>query len=308
MDKSCSKFHSRFRLALLALFGTLMMLVAAACQPSGPSAATPGPVVATIQVTEKNFNIALDTDVVPPGNVKFVISNHGPDQHEFVIINTDLAATNLPVDYYTYKVKEDQLNEAYNHDHFPAGQTVEAVVPLQPGHYDVMCNLAGHYLKGMHASFTVSQNPGPTQTAQAEATQTAPTATPTPTTQPTPASVFTSTLQTVEVAINDSSLTANPNSVTAGSIMLHLNVEGSTMHGFAIVKTDLSADQLPVSNQAVNFGAEGVTAINELMGLSPGKMMKFLVNLNSGHYVLLDPMNYQKGVYAEFTVNAPTSQ
>src|SRR4029077_3778698 len=42
----------------------------------------------------------------------------------------------------------------------PPGSVRELDLHLTPGHYEVFCNMAGHYLAGMSATFTVEEECG----------------------------------------------------------------------------------------------------------------------------------------------------
>ena len=51
----------------------------------------------TVQITLQEFSVSADPASVPAGSVTFEATNDGPDDvHEFVVIATDLAITELP--------------------------------------------------------------------------------------------------------------------------------------------------------------------------------------------------------------------
>jgi uncharacterized cupredoxin-like copper-binding protein len=112
---------------------------------------------ATVAARLAEYSIRLDKTSAPEGEVTFKLENAGTIPHEFVVLKTDLAEASLPVDSETSTVDEEAsgietIDEA---EEFPAGESETLEVDLEPGNYVFICNVAGHYQLGMHASFTV---------------------------------------------------------------------------------------------------------------------------------------------------------
>jgi uncharacterized cupredoxin-like copper-binding protein len=110
----------------------------------------------TVKTTLSDFKIELGTNSGPAGSFTFEITNNGPEEHEFVIFKTDLAADKLPV--VNDKVPEDTegLNLIDEEEEIPKGESRTLTVDLEAGKYVLICNLVGHYGQGMHAPFTVN--------------------------------------------------------------------------------------------------------------------------------------------------------
>ena len=110
-------------------------------------AVTKKPLVA-VQVDE--FSVFPATQGAPIGKVKFVVTNVGRLEHEFVVIKTNKPAGNL------LKGKEANETGAVGEiDGVPAGQAKTVTLTLKRGHYALICNLPGHYLTGQFADFYV---------------------------------------------------------------------------------------------------------------------------------------------------------
>ena len=110
-------------------------------------AVTKKPLVA-VQVDE--FSVFPATQGAPIGKVKFVVTNVGRLEHEFVVIKTNKPAGNL------LKGKEANESGAVGEiDGVPAGQAKTVTLNLKRGHYALICNLPGHYLTGQFADFYV---------------------------------------------------------------------------------------------------------------------------------------------------------
>ena len=117
-----------------------------------------------VNVTLSEWAVTPDKTEISAGSVTFEVSNTGPaDIHEFVVIQTDLGAADLPVDS-TGKV-----------DEAGGGMTVEGEIEdievdasgtltldLTAGSYVLLCNIydegekEAHYMEGMRAAFTVN--------------------------------------------------------------------------------------------------------------------------------------------------------
>ena len=98
-----------------------LALALAGCQ-SGP---------ATVNVTLTEWQIALDVDSVPAGEVIFNISNSGNLEHNFYIQDV------TGVDRIFIQTQES------------------LTVTLEPGTYNLYCDLEGHQEAGMETTFTV---------------------------------------------------------------------------------------------------------------------------------------------------------
>ena len=86
----------------------------------------------SVNVTMKDFAIALDKSSVSPGNVTFAIMNAGPTPH-------NLAFPDLN------KVSET----------IAAGATTKLMVDLKAGMYAYICSVPGHEQLGMKGMLTV---------------------------------------------------------------------------------------------------------------------------------------------------------
>lgn len=137
---------------------------ATATQPAADEAtATPGDEGATVDVSLLEYTVAPDPDSVAAGSITFNASNIGGEEHEFVVIRTDLAADALPT------VEDGSVDEG------GAGISVvgeiEGLEPttdgtltlnLDAGAYVLICNIVdaeghNHYAEGMTAAFTVTE-------------------------------------------------------------------------------------------------------------------------------------------------------
>lgn len=110
------------------------------------------------------YFVTVDKDEVPAGTVTFKVTNNGLSYHEFVVVKSDLAPGDLPVDPKENEVSEDDVEvvgeapyatppivppdkQPGDEDHHIRGEGwgAELTVDLETGNYVLLCNLEGHY-------------------------------------------------------------------------------------------------------------------------------------------------------------------
>jgi uncharacterized cupredoxin-like copper-binding protein len=112
-----------------------------------------------VTVTERDFRISVDgrsgSQQLKSGDLRFAVSNRGPDTHELLVVRTNGSRLPLRADGLT--VDEDAVKSATvaTLDGRAAGTAEKLKVHLAPGRYVLFCNMAGHYLGGMHALLVV---------------------------------------------------------------------------------------------------------------------------------------------------------
>lgn len=152
MDPSRSGRSSRRPAGLIALFLALTVLGLSCVRTPLPSSDR------TVTVTLRDFRLSASTTTVAAGQVRFVLDNRGPSTHELVIVRTERPARDLPIltDGLTVDEEASSLQEVGEDPDIALGATNTLDVRLAPGRYVLFCNLAGHYLGGMHLSLVVT--------------------------------------------------------------------------------------------------------------------------------------------------------
>lgn len=130
----------------------VLALVAAACG-GGEEAAGGG---STVNVKLNDFSIAPDVSSVGAGSVTFVAENAGPSEHELVVLETDLAPDALPVEGGAVEEEASGIEAIGEIEEFEAGAQESATFDLAAGHYVLICNIPGHFGKGMAVAFEVT--------------------------------------------------------------------------------------------------------------------------------------------------------
>jgi uncharacterized cupredoxin-like copper-binding protein len=102
-------------------------------------------------VGESEWKIGVAARRAPDGPVGFRVVNKGDARHELVVIRTSRAAAKLPMKG-AVASEAGAVGEVEGLRH---GQTKTLRAKLAPGHYALICNLPGHYRRGMFADFAV---------------------------------------------------------------------------------------------------------------------------------------------------------
>lgn len=121
----------------------------------------------TVDVTLQEFGVLPSTATAPTGPITFNATNKGPDDdHELVVIRTDLDIDSLPTKQDGSVDEEGEGIEAIDEiPEFPPGTSEQLTVTLESGAYALICNVVqkeadgtieAHYQEGMRAAFTVS--------------------------------------------------------------------------------------------------------------------------------------------------------
>jgi uncharacterized cupredoxin-like copper-binding protein len=131
--------------------GAVVVVVVAGCGHgnSGPRSAN------VVKISERDFRIASPRRI-EAGDVLLSVRNQGPDAHELIVIRADAA---LPLRADGTTVDEEALEPSTVGVLEPGDPNSVRLlsVHLSPGHYELICNMAGHYLGGMNAELIVEQ-------------------------------------------------------------------------------------------------------------------------------------------------------
>ena len=102
------------------------------------------------------MSIKLDKSEVSAGEVTFKVANMAmKTPHEVVVIKLDKAGQKLVIDPDKNRIDEDKLMSMGEVSDLKAGKMGSLTVKLEPGSYELICNLKGHAAAGMIAPFTV---------------------------------------------------------------------------------------------------------------------------------------------------------
>ena len=114
-----------------------------------------------------SMSLTASPSIAPAGDVTFVVKNTGTIEHEAVVLETNVPYNKIPINNAGdppapvktggNKVSEDaNIGETGDPNLKPGDTRTFTIKGMKAGSYVIVCNLAGHYGKGMRAPLTVS--------------------------------------------------------------------------------------------------------------------------------------------------------
>ena len=108
-------------------------------------------------VTLSEFSVLPEVREVPAGDVTFDVVNTGEDNHELVIIKSDLDEKALPPSSVKGEVDENAAGEVIgSFEEIQPATAANGTLVLGPGRYILLCNLTKHYQNGMVTTLQVN--------------------------------------------------------------------------------------------------------------------------------------------------------
>jgi uncharacterized cupredoxin-like copper-binding protein len=167
--------RSRDMYTLGAIVLAVMSVVLIGVVVAGPSAKIVGSTSATscsapalpgavVELNLVEYKISADKATVNHGSVSLVVTNNGTMVHEMIVLPLDSgqAVGTRTTDAELQVSEATSLGEASNSCGADAGDGIAAhavgwtTLTLDPGRYELICNLPGHYANGMYVLLTVS--------------------------------------------------------------------------------------------------------------------------------------------------------
>ena len=109
---------------------------------------------------------------------------------------------------------------------------------------------------------------------------------------------------TIDVSLTEFVIGLSIGTAPAGTITFNVSNDGTTLHNFIVVATDLAPDALPVDGALFAVDEEQVDVVASTADLNPGEQETLTVELAAGSHVLIcnTPAHYQAGMTVAFTV------
>jgi uncharacterized cupredoxin-like copper-binding protein len=113
-----------------------------------------GSTLRSVNVSERDFKISAPKRV-RAGVVRLTAHNKGPDTHELIVVRGGSRRLPLRADGLTVDEEALEPQIVTTIEGFEPGSERRVRLHLRPGRYELFCNMAGHYLGGMHAQIVV---------------------------------------------------------------------------------------------------------------------------------------------------------
>ena len=223
------------------------------------------------------------------GDVMFAVTNYGTTQHEFLVVKTDIEPGKITLgDDNRFDEELDGIEVIDEIAEFEVNTTGMLKVALDPGAYQLLCNIAGHYSAGMYTGFEVVEGEAP---ATAKAGDVADTD---------------AVSNDIKGSLAEWNVNVDAVKAYAGDVKFDIENRGSIDHEFLVVKTTYDHGKIPIVEADKRFSEEdpGITVIDEIKEYPAGQRKTLSVNLDPGTYELLCNIegHYGNGMHVKFEV------
>ena len=221
------------------------------------------------------------------GDVRFAITNYGTIAHEFLVTKTTFEPGKIPLgDNNRFDEDLEGIEVIDEIPEWEVNETGMLKLSLEPGMYELLCNLEGHYAAGMHTSFEVI--PGENKEVEPA--------------EPMPSEEASNDIDgfVKEWKVWVGNLKAN-----AGTVNFTMKNDGTVPHEFLVVKTDIEGGKIPLTDEnRFDEEADGIEVVDEIPEWDPGEIGKLSLELDPGNYQLLCNIagHYKAGMWREFEV------
>ena len=277
----------------LVAFGALG-LASCAADPSNMAGADNNDVVSNeIHGSVFEWGVDVSAHKAEAGQVKFAIANYGSIPHEFIVVKTDFEPGKIPLGENNRFDEEGEGVAAIDEiKEFPVDSAQVLKVNLDPGKYQLLCNIEGHYKNGMYTALEVVEGDGA----------------PVDSTVPGGGDMADSdkTSNDVHGSVSEWAVGVDASEAVAGEVKFTIENAGTIPHEFIVVKTDIAPGEIPLGeNNRFDEEGEGLTAIGEIKEWDPGTTGTVTLELEPGKYQLLCNIagHYKNGMYTPFTVS-----
>ena len=118
--------------------------------------ADPGTGSTNVSVVLANWSVTADPESVPAGTVTFAVKVKD-DAHALSVLRTDLPPDQLPTfGAANVDINDERVELVAYEGPWGSNSRVSVEAQLDPGAYALICNLGGHYARGMWTGFEVA--------------------------------------------------------------------------------------------------------------------------------------------------------
>lgn len=284
--------RKRSRVLVAVAFGATAMLAGCAEDP-GDMAVESGDDGAADVTSNKitgsvrEWKVQVSAGKAEAGDVRFAITNYGTIAHEFLVVKTDFDPGQIPLgDNNRFDEELKGIEVVDEIPEWEVNDTGMLKVKLEPGQYELLCNIEGHYAAGMRTSFEVT--PGNYTEAPAPG--------------PKPSEAVSND---IDGFVKEWTVFTGNVKAKAGDVNFTIKNNGTIAHEFLVVKTEFDGGKIPPGeDNRFDEEAEGLKVVDEIPEWKPGDTGKLTVKLDPGNYQLLCNIagHYKAGMWREFEV------
>ena len=274
------------------LLGATLFLAACGADPSDISAEG-------MNVAEKVANkitgsvgdwfVEVSAGKAEAGEVTFAIANFGSIKHEFLVAKTSYEPGKIPVGANNRFDEEDPgITVVDEIKEWSPNEAKVLRLSLEPGQYELLCNIEAHYANGMWHAFEVIEGDGQAEMSSGGES-----------------SDGDAVSNDITGSVSEWAVSVNAQEAKAGDVTFTIKNEGSITHEFLVAKTDIAPGEIPLTAEGkFDEALEGLEVIDEIKEWPAGETKTLKVTLEPGKYQLLCNIvdHYKAGMWTGFTV------
>jgi uncharacterized cupredoxin-like copper-binding protein len=138
---------------MLIAFTALALLGAACSEDAGTGGTESDSAATTVDVALADDSVTLSRNDVPAGSLTFDTVNEGTETHEIEVFEGEADPESLPIENDVADTKGWTLVDEI--EDITPGSSADLSVDLAAGTYQIVCNLPGHFERGMYSTLTV---------------------------------------------------------------------------------------------------------------------------------------------------------
>ena len=267
-----------------------VVIVGCAADPSdvaGGSETRANVVSNKITGSVEEWKVSTSAGRAQAGEVEFAIANFGTIQHEFLVVKTDIANGKIPLgEDNRFSEEGEGLAVIDEISEWAVDKAKVLKVTLDPGNYQLLCNIAGHYANGMHIPFVVEKGSSVAPVKKKPTTKVL-------------SNAVTGSVKEWEVDVDAAG-------AAAGDVTFTMTNNGTIQHEFLVVKTDIADGKIPLgADNRFSEEGEGLAVIDEIPEWNIKETKTLTVKLDPGNYQLLCNIegHYANGMHTAFVVS-----
>ena len=231
------------------------------------------------------------------GEVIFAIANFGSIPHEFLVAKTTFEPGKIPLgENDRFDEELDGIDVIDEIKEWNVNKAEVLKINLEPGNYELLCNLAGHYRSGMHVAFEVVEGDaaGESEGGDGETSTDGD-----------------AVSNDITGSVSEWNIGVSANESLAGEVNFSIKNEGAIAHEFLVAKTTFGPGEIPLGeDNRFDESLEGIEVIDEIKEWDPGLTKDLSVNLEPGTYELLCNIagHYKSGMHTMLTVREASTE
>lgn len=281
------------KMTRLLSVGTTALIASCGADPSDMNAeglAVAERIANKITGSVSEWAVEVSAGKAEAGEVTFAIANFGSIKHEFLVAKTSYEPGKIPVGENNRFDEEDPgITVVDEIKEWSPNEAKVLRLSLEPGQYELLCNIEAHYANGMWHAFEVVEGDGAAEMSSGGES-----------------SDGDAVSNDITGSVSEWAVSVSASGAKAGEVSFTIENQGSIAHEFLVAKTDIAPGEIPLTEEGkFDEALEGLEVIDEIKEWPAGETKTLKVTLEPGKYQLLCNIvdHYKAGMWTGFVVS-----